>query len=112
MATLPKVPCCFISESEQLRAANEKTKQHLNTCNRGCGHNYEPGACKEADALFEEAGRIAREFPGESCTKHAEWSITVEGASYDDYTLACTDHVGHMLTDAPANIVSPFDLDR
>jgi hypothetical protein len=112
MTAQNKATCCFISESDQLRAANEAAVTHLNSCHLGCGTRYEPGRCKTADSLFEAAEATAKAFPGESCVKHAEWSIAAEGASFEDYTLACTDHVGHMLTDAPANIVSPFDLDR
>jgi hypothetical protein len=104
-----KTTCCFISESEQLRAANKDAVTHLNSCHLGCGIRYEPGLCKMADALFEAAESTAKAFPGESCGKPAQWTIAVDGGSYEDYTLSCTDHVGHMLTDAPAHTVCPIE---
>ncbi len=40
------------------------------------------------------------------CNKTAEWVI-VHGAAPDDYTMACTTHVGDLLTDAPTHYIYP-----
>ena len=111
MTAPSKATCCFISESEQLRAANEAAVAHLNSCHLGCGTRYEPGRCKTADALFETAESTAKQFHGNSCGKPAEWRLAASGASYDDYTESCTDHVGHMLTDASEHKVWPIALE-
>jgi len=111
MTTPSKATCCFISESEQLRAANEAAVTHLNSCHLGCGTRYEPGRCKTADSLFEAAEATAKAFPGESCVKHAEWSIAKWGASSADIEHACTEHVGQVLGDATTYTVSPIWAD-
>ncbi len=41
------------------------------------------------------------------CEKLAEWSI-IHGASPDDYTETCTEHLGAMMTDAPEHKVYPI----
>lgn len=41
------------------------------------------------------------------CDKEAEWVI-VSGPAPDDYTEACTDHVGDLLCDAPEQKVYPI----
>lgn len=41
------------------------------------------------------------------CDKLAEWEI-VYGNTLDDYTDACTEHVGALLTDAPSHTVYPI----
>jgi hypothetical protein len=46
---------------------------------------------------------IQRE-PFTACGKPAEWTITF-GPTPDDYTESCTEHVGHLLTDAPVHTV-------
>lgn len=109
MTAPSKATCCFISESEQLRAANEAAVAHLNSCHLGCGTRYERGRCKAADAFFEAAEATAKEFPGESCGKPAEWNIAAASDSYDETTISCTDHVGHMLTNAPPHTVWPLE---
>lgn len=38
------------------------------------------------------------------CDKDAEWEI-VDGPSTDDYTQACSDHVGHLLQDGRVAMV-------
>jgi len=44
---------------------------------------------------------------GDQCKDDAEWTITF-GPGPDDYTEACTPHVGDMLTPDVANIVMPI----
>ncbi len=41
------------------------------------------------------------------CLAEAEW-ILYEGDGPEDYTHACTEHVGHLLTDAPEHRVVPL----
>jgi len=41
------------------------------------------------------------------CRKKAEWTI-IHGLSPDDYTEACTDHVGDLLTDAKEHRIYQF----
>lgn len=46
-----------------------------------------------------------------ACKNPAEWRIIENGASVDDYTEACTAHVGYLLTDAKSFTVIPIDAD-
>jgi len=39
------------------------------------------------------------------CEKEAEWMIEIHPYKQDDFTTACTGHVGELLTDAPEHIV-------
>ncbi len=41
------------------------------------------------------------------CVSPAEWEI-VHGPTVDDYTHACTAHVGALLTDAPEHRIYPI----
>lgn len=43
----------------------------------------------------------------EHCSKTAEWSV-VFGSTPDDYTEACTDHVGVLLEPGRENVVYPL----
>ena len=45
---------------------------------------------------------------GRQCTNAAEWTITF-GPGPDEYTEACTAHVGDMLVPDVANIVLPIE---
>lgn len=53
----------------------------------------------------QEAARNDRPYTG--CQNEAEWEIW-SGPSTDDSTVACTDHVGRMLTDAPEHRIYPL----
>ncbi len=44
----------------------------------------------------------------EPCQNPAEWIIIVPGSAPDDYTEACTAHVGMLLTNAPEHRVFPI----
>lgn len=44
--------------------------------------------------------------PGDPCDQPAEWVI-IFGPAPTDHTEACTDHVGHLLTDADEHRVYP-----
>jgi len=41
------------------------------------------------------------------CKETAQWVI-VHGPAVDDYTEACTEHVGALLTDAPEHRIYPI----
>jgi hypothetical protein len=41
------------------------------------------------------------------CDQPAAWELT-DGPAPDEYTQACTAHVGALLTDAPTTVVSPL----
>lgn len=48
---------------------------------------------------------------GDDCSKPAEWTI-VHGPMPDDYTEACTRHVGDVLTDSDEHRIYPLkDVD-
>lgn len=111
--------CCCIPEEHQAesqrRTVERKTiddalLKHLNACPLGCGVNYEKGRCKEGDELFEKQEAVIAEDHANPlhCQKAAEWHIQEHGASYDDYTYACTDHVGYLLSDAPSFTITPY----
>lgn len=42
-----------------------------------------------------------------ACTSPAEWTI-VHGPAPEDYTEACTEHVGALLTDASEHRIYPI----
>lgn len=44
---------------------------------------------------------------GLSCERDAAWEVSW-GSGYEEYTHACTDHVGALLTDAPVHEVRPL----
>lgn len=44
---------------------------------------------------------------GPKCAKPAEWEIWPSTAVYE-FTDGCTDHVGHLLDDAPETRVIPL----
>ena len=46
----------------------------------------------------------------EGCESYAEWQI--DGPGYEDFTHACTQHVGEMLSDAPVYIITPIQQQK
>lgn len=43
------------------------------------------------------------------CDKDAEWEVVHgENPQVDDYTHACSDHLGHLLTDDSVHTVTPI----
>jgi hypothetical protein len=48
---------------------------------------------------------------GVACSNVAEWAI-IHGPTVDDYTEACTEHVGDLLTDAPEHRIYPIREDE
>lgn len=51
----------------------------------------------------QEAARRGEKVQG--CQKDAEYTIYYDGPPHANYTEACTDHVGHLLTDAKEHTV-------
>ena len=47
---------------------------------------------------------------GESCVSLAEWEICGD-VGFEDFTLACTEHVGYLLWDAPVLYLSHIEAD-
>ncbi len=74
-----KLTCCYIPEDQQ-----GTVKNHIATHGR------------------------AAPLPGIGCQKDAEWEIW-HGNGPDDNTVACTEHVGEMLTDAPEHRIYPVE---
>lgn len=103
--------CCFVSASEQLRAANKALEDHFAICPAKCGDVYgwhQGSECPEGSRLFRVTVLQENAFPGEPCKKEAKWSIRAWGSGINETEYSCTEHVGPMLGCSPRYTIFPY----
>lgn len=96
---------------------------HCNVCPLLCGIDYTRGRCAEGDRLGDAMEAEAKKpwccfIPDEEqgkpkpvgCQKAPEWNVHAEGDPPDVVTQACTDHVGHLLSDKGWHRVWPLEI--
>lgn len=88
MAALSQAKCCYIPEGKIIEEAERWIRANA-------GYFGTIGDDPEKMALaFRE------QFAPSGCTANAEYEIHGRTGQPDDYTHACTEHVGELLTDS------------